>query len=601
MKRHAVFHVMLLTVVLLTFCSVGFSQAPADLFPQNCVIYLEAKDNASMWERVKLTPVYVTIKDILKRPTIAESFEWKQFQINLDKMALLLGTPLNAEMLMTRLLNRVYIAVTGPDGVGAALIYPKDMATFKKLVAARILDAKEKTLQNKDKETSSTVPKVTEEQYKNYTIVGFSKGLKYCLTETFAIISQDSFMIKGMIDRLKGERSPGLGSVPDFKKAMSGVAQYGGNVNLYLNYMGMFQEALKDQPQMGMFFNVMRQFTGDVTVGMTMRVEKDKTFFASHMPMEVLEGSLPAPLAAKYPPVKRIGASSYLIKKALLASVQNNLDGLLLYDNIEDMLTRLSALLPMMGAASPSETPKGMIDQMVSSFEQRMGFSIRDDLLAAIGPEFGFVISDLQMGMPPSIGMGLVVQVKDKARLGDVMAKVEKVITEEVNKQFPMGMGQMGTPGEASSLQFQPLPYKETTIRSLTLDGQGIFQIGYAFDGDYLLFGISNDWIQKAIDGSRMSSESIEALAEWNTVSPYFPRGITQAATINLEEIVRMLTSLFQMQMAMMGQTDNEKMARAQMFLETLSCFNNVTVMSAETPQFQTMVGIMTFKAPSGN
>ncbi|NOS31023.1 hypothetical protein, partial [Staphylococcus aureus] len=88
-------------------------------------------------------------------------------------------------------------------------------------------------------------------------------------------------------------------------------------------------------------------------------------------------------------------------------------------------LTQFQMMLSMMGAgADPSQSP-------IAQFEAATGVSVQNDVVPALGQEVVFSLNSLGMNpimpMVPMVDLALGAEVKDEAKMREVMGKLEKV------------------------------------------------------------------------------------------------------------------------------------------------------------------------------
>jgi general secretion pathway protein G len=145
------------------------------------------------------------------------------------------------------------------------------------------------------------------------------------------------------------------------------------------------------------------------------------------------------PLAvAQYAPSKELELLSHLPKDPVLVWVMS----------VEDLAATLDKFVEMILRFTPDDATFN-VDEAIHAWEANVGFSVREDLLAQIGPEMAVVID-----VPPPDqvmaalaaedsgalldllgGIGKVIQVRDTERLDDSLAKffawMEAEITEE--------------------------------------------------------------------------------------------------------------------------------------------------------------------------
>ena len=226
----------------------------------------------------------------------------------------------------------------------------------------------------------------------------------------------------------------------------------------------------------------------------------------------------PAATAAK---AKQSGLElrSRLPKDPVLAIVVSSKDLPAGFDEMFETAARLS------GDDSADDLRKGL-----SEWESRMGFSVRDDLLAQIGPEFALVI-DLPtaeelmnaVGNPTTEnwgrllqGIGKLAMVRDAERLDGTLRKIFTAWDAEIDEA------------------------EELTRVTLALDGTDPafpqIPLYYGFRGNTFALGFTPEWVRASL-GKRPSGERLDNGADFARLAPHLDARPSGLFYLNLPRI----------------------------------------------------------------
>lgn len=199
----------------------------------------------------------------------------------------------------------------------------------------------------------------------------------------------------------------------------------------------------------------------------------------------------------------------------------------------KDLAGSLDELLETAGRLS-SEGSSDDFRRGLSEWESRMGFTVRDDLLAQVGPEFALVI-DLPtpeevmnaIGNPTPEnwsrlfhGIGKLAQVRDAERLDDTLRKLFTEWKAEIGKAeeltrvtFRLG-GEDGDTGPA----FPEIP------------------LYYGFRDDSFALGFSAEWVRASLE-ARPAGERLDDGADFARLVPHLDARPTGLFYLNLPKI----------------------------------------------------------------
>jgi hypothetical protein len=234
----------------------------------------------------------------------------------------------------------------------------------------------------------------------------------------------------------------------------------------------------------------------------------------------------PAAIAAKKKTQPGLELRSRLPKDAVLAIVMSSDDLPASIDELFETAARLS------GDGESDDLREGLIE-----WESRMGFSVRNDLLARIGPEFALVI-DLPtseelmnaVGNPTSEnwshlfrGIGALAMVRDAERLDVTLHKIFTAWNAEiaeVEELTQVTFSLNGNDGASAGTEpaFPKVP------------------LYYGIQGEIFALGFSPDWVRASL-GKRPSGERLDDGADFAKLASHLDARPTGLFYLNLPKI----------------------------------------------------------------
>ena len=246
-------------------------------------------------------------------------------------------------------------------------------------------------------------------------------------------------------------------------------------------------------------------------------------FFALPIALAVATTVAVPPAAATEGTRSGLELRSRLPKDPVLAIVMTSDDLAVSFDELFETAARLS------DEGSSDDLRRGLSD-----WESRMGFSVRDDLLAQIGPEFALVI-DLPtpeevmnaLGDPTPEnwsslfhGIGKLAQVRDAKRLDDTLRKIFTAWKAEVGEAEELTRVTFSLGGEDSDTDpaFPKIP------------------LYYGFRDDTFALGFSPEWVRASLD-ARPAGQRLDDGADFAKLAPHLDARPTGLFYLNLPKI----------------------------------------------------------------
>jgi hypothetical protein len=197
--------------------------------------------------------------------------------------------------------------------------------------------------------------------------------------------------------------------------------------------------------------------------------------------------------------------------------------------------------MKMIQPSTTGQDPKTKMDEGINKLETELGFKIRDDFLAALGPEMLFTLNSIKFTMPlpiPTIDLALVAQTRDKAKVTKIMSQLEAY----VNKKVASASGLSGQPGQGTTppalmIQFQEIEHFGTKIRYLSMPQLPMYAPCYALDGSNLIVGLNLDGVKNLLDCKNGRIRSYTASEDFKVAQGYLPAPYNAYGFINIAAI----------------------------------------------------------------
>lgn len=203
---------------------------------------------------------------------------------------------------------------------------------------------------------------------------------------------------------------------------------------------------------------------------------------------------------------------------------------------VDDLATTYDGILQFVNRVA-DEVEVDTFDAKLVEFEATVGCSVRDDLLAQIGPEVGLVLdlppidalvaqigADPLNGLPATLGkLGMMATVQDPARLDGCLRKL-----------FTSGDGMVSDEDGIVRVLFD------------TSDGEGEegssgFGVYYGFQGGVMAFGVSSDFVRSSLE-PRAKGERLTDGGDFVRVFAHLDKQPQMLTYVNVPRIGEMVT-----------------------------------------------------------
>jgi hypothetical protein len=379
-------------------------------------------------------------------------------------------------------------------------------------------------------EDTQTSGPVSTETYKDVTVKKFAGGenreVYYAMLGDVMVASTEPSEIKALIDRSKGgAEAETLAGSADYKKSEAGLSGQTGELYVFMNHEKAmeFQSSLQGIEALT---QLLQKFAPSVISNTSVKFEPKQVIVYTYSPFrEGEDGAAGKALYKKYPADKPLEIAGFAPAKCLLVGATNLVDAKM----IQQYISSIMGVLGGVGAT-------GALDEQVKGFELQMGFSLKDDLVPAVGNEAAFMLNSVQMGgLFPNVDAALVVKVADKDKMKKVLAGVEKFAGATLGA---VGAAKDKTDAEASGAPaLKTATVGNTTVKYVELPAIPGYSPAFALTGDYLVIATSKDSISGLLDVKAGKSPSLVGSEPVKSVAPRVNSAANNFSFANLQEI----------------------------------------------------------------
>jgi hypothetical protein len=534
-----------------TAMSASYFNRPEVISPDSFVAGA-IKDCPAMWKAIKASPLYREYQKLMSNPLIAENVKYKEFQLEMKKYEVELGFPLNADTILGQMCRGVDLAVIAPKTAGqeaavSIFFYVSDMPKAEKLVSFLVKKASEppKQVGTTPPVATPPPPKVTTEVYKGVTLKsGPNPKAHYCFVGDTFVFCNTLAALKEAVDRLKGESAGSVEQKATLEMAKQYIVPSAYQCTAYVNYKEFMNAIAGSAPG----FSVM-QLSG--MQGMPeMPFIAGVNFSPTHVRMDSFmaldKETTTSKILQSHKPQSQFALAGFIPSTTLVAQSSNMFAGVTTYDELYTGLTELFKMMSMgMGPSAQDSNIKADMDAGVKKFEREVGFKIRDDFFASIGPETLFTLNSVKFQMPfpiPVIDLAFIVETRDKAKVAKMMSQLEAY----VNRKIAQSMGQtgQGTTPPALMIQFLEIEHFGTKIRYLSIPTFPMYSPSYAFSDGNLIIGLTLDGIKNVLDSKQGRMNSFVASEQFKAAQPYLPPPYNEYSIINIASIIDTIKSV---------------------------------------------------------
>jgi hypothetical protein len=531
--------------------------ANAKLIPVKTAYVFAVPDMPAFWTAWKANAVYATYQKAVASPELKPKMEGFEKQVKTIEAAL--GFQLDGDTL-SQVIKAVDIYAAPGENAGdvtVALLFSvsdkeklaklMDLAEKAAIKAAQDASGEPTTAtKSADKEkapakegeakpdsmgggaeTTSTAAKVESEEYKGVTVKkvpgDYEDQTYYAMVGDLLVVTNDRAEMKALIDRSKSDAAgETLAASKDFERIIEGLKDKPGEFYYFANPQYAYD--MQAGGAADMVRNILKQLSPDAMGGASVKINPKDLYIYSCQPLGADSTSPWKKLLAKYPAAKDLAVLGYAPADGLVAAGGNLFDSDMLYDGMKKLVAALGQGQQM------------SLDDQLKQLEEPLGFSIKNDLLAALGNEIGVFVNSVSIqkqGMP-EVDAAVVIKVRDKAKMEKVLAGIEKLVDQQLgsmaaamnpdaDKKAPASQFKTETVGSDTVKYIQAMP--------------GIAP-GFVISGDYVVIGTNKDGIRKMLELKAGKGEGLLQSKDYKDVASRMAETTNMVQFANIGAII---------------------------------------------------------------
>jgi len=493
--------------------------------PPDAWLVFSIPDFPSAWKALAATPLYGDALDFLNSPAVADLPDYRLFMTRKRQIEAELGYQLTPDNLAEMLGGLDFVLLQpkkGGPSPAAYIFRVTDAPRFRRLV-----DFIEERME--DAAGGATSPTVTVKslRYQGVEIVWTDFGSGFAVAELSPerfVMADSPETIRRIIDQVqKGE---GLADHWRFRGAVGGLAQTEPHGFIYLDTRRARPKG-EERGEHSPLSPVVRAMGRDLTLAADFLFEPEAIRFESFLPFAPPSKDKMAALYRHYPP-GRLHSLDYISTSPLVFFARNTLDGPMVYDSLRAVVVN-----SLRTVAAGERNPEQILEMREENFRREMGFALRDDLAPAVGPEIFLSLEDIRFDplvpLPfPDLVTG--VQVRDSALMDKVVEGVRRYLERQLKAAAPAG-----APPDRSPLQ--SAVYAGAMLTWFAVPRAPLYTIGYVRTSDFLLVGMGNDCLKRAIDRSAGRKGSFKDGRLYGRLRPYFHERCNGVFVLNVSEM----------------------------------------------------------------
>lgn len=475
-------------------------------------------DTAQFWAKARALPLTQAVTQYLNSPQMTQNLQFQQFQLQQKKLEQTLGYPCTPEELLQNVFaSAVALIEPGPQGAQPGIIVAleaKDKAKAEKLVAA--LDENNRQLAAELAEQAKPqggAPQAFQLAFDQVKIGGVTAS--HCHFKSADGKTQDGYYAladgrliyassqQAMAQALQGKPAQDISKNATFARLTRALPWSKAEVSGWMDSAGIVAIS---QNQMLQMVQKMAPAQNE-KIAFTLQLEQDGIIG------QVASNAKPQSGELKPRLLKSLG---YVAPAPLVSMSYGLMDAKRSLREFNAFISTLSMAQAMSGAGQ--QEGQQPLQNPVAGLERQLGISLENDLAPALGSEVMVSLNslrfDLMQGMAPTVDLLVGVEVRDQAKMKQVMAKFEAYVEGQLG-----GMG--AVPGAAQGAA--PAKFQTVAGGVRTFDtGQPTLRPSYAMTADYLVLGLSPESVQAAlarVSGRQASAHNSPAFIELKTLA----------------------------------------------------------------------------------
>lgn len=518
--------VLALAAVVIAPSAQAKSSNPG-LVPANSAYVLSIPDVPAFWSAWKGNAIYATFQKVMASPEVTSALEGYNQQVKTIEGAL--GFRLNGDSL-SQVFSSLDVYVRPGETAGSVIsvlvFNVKDMPKLNKLVdlaekavttAANRQDdastgsATQESMGGADKDdaaTSGTVSPIVTETHGGVPYKCFKGSdeseMFYAIIGQQLIGSNDRAEIKAVMDRIKTPPAENFFTAASTKAIEAKLSQPA-EVFIYVNNKQAMelQQMPANMEKLGEMMK--RLFAGMDANGVAMKINPKDITMEAFGPLTAGQTSPVIDILKKNPPTKPLEILGFVPEKTMVVFATNLVDAKMYFDLVAEFFSAVSG-------QNPAELEKNL-----QQAEPQLGFSVKNDLLPALGNEMAFLLNSIKMGGGmPEVDAALIFRVGDKTRIEKVLGGVEKLAATAMGAAAGGPEAAKTTPAAAG---FKSEKAGDATVKYLEIPNLPTYSPSYAIAGDYLIISTTREGVKKAAELKAGKGQGLLASADYKSVS----------------------------------------------------------------------------------
>jgi len=494
------------------FASLAIMPATAEVanpnfVPADSAYIISVPNTATAWSAWSENGLYGAFKKIQALPEVQEKSA--DFRKEMSIIESSLGFKLDGDTL-SKIFSTADIYMQAPSS-GSELDAVAILKVADADKANKLMDLAEKAVAKSAESDDSTSETETSDKSTSAVIVTDYNGVQiksfkpdadgkskfhYARVNDFLVASGDDASLKKAIDRIKANTAAAdtFAGSEDFKKVDAALASEKGQLYVYgdqaksnkLSGAGQMPAAISGPLQA-----LVDDMAPISYYGASVKIDPKEVSSYSYA---LLKPGSENSLLVKNPGDKPLEVATYIPSKTLLGFATSLIDP--------------QAIAKVITGISSSSSDAEKLSNQVEGMEAGMGFSLKNDLLPALGNQTGFSLSNVEFGgLIPSVDATILVGVKDKAKMTKVVNGLERLATN--------ALAAKASDSETSAPEFQQVTVEGQTVKYLELPGLPNVAPGFVLTDDFLIIGSS----KAALEGALKAHAGKDNLASGATLT----------------------------------------------------------------------------------
>jgi len=582
--------------------------AAPDRIPADAMIVISIGDAPAFWKSFRATSLYEATSNLMALPAVQNDPEFQAFKQDLKGAEEQLKVSLDPDSLFTNTLMGADFAMGMRKGTEAPDLLvsfrfnnAKTAETFLKQIESEVnqeegsqkkAEASEAPGMEKKEENAKSAPKSTYQTIAGQKVLVVpNEGLWAAQKGDTLVLTSSADMMNRSLTTTAATNVLKSNVIQEGMKALGNPTGFQGF--FFIDYAAILKSVAETKPEMKASLASMGEFSELRVLGV-MDIGTDYVRVRAFTPTS---GASPIvkEIAMKYPAGK-IRATQVIPGSSMIGFSFNNFDGPQYYDMTIDSLAEMAGAMQGNMASTGSNAQDQMrmqINQQVAQFESMLGFKVKDELLASLGPEGAVVLENFMfnplMGPYPNLDLTFSFEIKDKSKLDGVLMKLEEFLT----KALPAMMGAGSDPGAPPpSLKMTELSLENAKGKVLVLPQLPGFALGWVIlDGKYVVIGTTENALKHACQSYAGAIPSMTATPDYGKIKSYLPTTANAEMMLSVRTIADFVSNLIMMMAPQSVSGDNGTVFLAAMdIVKSVSTMYGSTVIDPKGDKISTVV-----------